>query len=217
MSTANLQMLQYIHMCHVIWMMSQTFMILASWAIMLMWVLLFIFFTFCHMISIPLTSINTYLFLPSLFHLLIPFSFLKHSFNLLFFETFIFYFLSCLFAKRLKHMMFWTISKHRQTFVFYLWKMEALFFFFVVKFLCVMFLMHGLWIYVEPKHKWSWRTLDISPNLLFLVCQLELFFFLFCRHKSLWNLFVCGLCSYRWSTHFNCETSMWICKIIWIP
>jgi hypothetical protein len=43
MSIANLQMVQYIHTWYVIWMMSQTLMILASWAIMLMWVFVIYF------------------------------------------------------------------------------------------------------------------------------------------------------------------------------
>jgi hypothetical protein len=169
------------------------------------------------MISIPLTSINTYVSFPSFFHLLVPFLFFKHSFNLCFLKHFFSIFWI---ASLLKHSNTWCFEgllNIVELIFFYLWKMEALFFFFVVKVFCVMFFMHGLWIYVEPKHTWSWRTLDIEPNLLFLVCQLELFFSLFCCHNPLWILFICGLCSYRWSTHFICKTSMWICKRLLIP
>jgi hypothetical protein len=169
------------------------------------------------MISIHLTSINTYLPFPSFLHLFNLFLFLKHSFNLCFLKHSFFTFWV---ASLLKHSNTWCFKELQNIvnlFFFYLWKMEALFFFFVVKVFCVMFFMHGLWIHVEPKHSWSWRTLDIGPDLLFLVYELELFFLLFFCHNYLWILFVCGLCLYRWSTHFNCETSMWICKRLLIP
>jgi hypothetical protein len=61
----------------------------------------------------------------------------KTFFQSLFFETFLFYFLSCFFAKTFQHMMFWRTSKHCQTFFFLFVKDGSLVFLFCCQsFLC---------------------------------------------------------------------------------
>jgi len=77
-------------MCHVIWMMSQTLMILASWAIMLMWV--FVIY-FLHILSHDIHSFdfNKYLSsFPLISSLVQSFFVSKTFFQSLFFETFLF-------------------------------------------------------------------------------------------------------------------------------
>ncbi len=111
-SIANFQMMQYIHTCHVIWMMSQTLMILTSWAIMPMWV--FVIY-FLHILSHDIHSFNFNKHLslfPLISSLACSFFVSETLLQSLFLETFLFYFLSCFFAKTFQHMMFWRTSKY---------------------------------------------------------------------------------------------------------